>query len=256
MIEWAEFGKEILARLDIKLSREERNILVAQVRTAELIGQSLSRSKQETVDQAAKVGAAPKRDLRQETLDLLAGNTFREPTVEEKEKFGTMGYDIFLPTKAKTLHAVVEENQDYFWSDELDYVNTRPNLRDYVPPTLTVALRSKDLFLSNSFGKSQTIQLERHEAESQDLQKVLPDARNIMLPASVDAQLDLAYFKETGQVLFRDRFVRALDETSDVSVAHVGRARPASRLDVPGWRRGRGGGGVGALSAAVMINRQ
>lgn len=91
--------------------------------------------------------------------------------------------------------------------------------------------------------------------ESQAVQGLSPDARAIMLPTSTDAQLDLAYLKETGQVLFEDRFARALDETSDVRVADVGRSLPDDRLGVSGWDWGLGHVGVGALSAVVFVQK-
>lgn len=103
---------------------------------------------------SAKESQAPKVDLRLQTLEFLSTNTFREPTAQEKKILAPRGYDIFLSAEAKTLYAVVDENKDHFWSGELDYVNARPNLRDYTPPVLTVALRSKELFLKNSFSKS------------------------------------------------------------------------------------------------------
>lgn len=203
----------------------------------------------------AKESQAPKIDLRLQTLEFLAANTFREPTPQEKEILAPRDYDIFLHTEAKTLYAVVDENRDHFWSGELDYINARPNLRDYVPPALTVALRSKELFLKNSFSESQGVQLQMHEVESQALQKQLPDVRNIMLPASTDAQLDRSFLEKTGKVLFRDRFARALDEISEVSVANVGRDDPADRLSVSGWDRDRGSDDVGVLSAVVFIQK-
>ncbi len=243
--ELSQLGDKDLARIisGVKAAFQKRH---PEMKDIALPGQVVS----------SKEAQATKVDLRQETLDLLSGNTFREPTDQEKEILGTKGYDVFLPTEAKSLYTVVAENKGHFWTDELDYVNARPELRDFVPPALIVVLRSQDLFLSNSFSKSQAVQLQMHEVESQALQKELPDVRNIMLPASVGAQLDLAYFKETGRVLFTNRFARALDETSDVHVALVGRNHPDDQLSVSGWNRDRGDDDVGALSAAVMINRQ
>ncbi len=196
----------------------------------------------------------PKVDLRRQTYELLSNHTFREPTAQEKKRLATMGYDIFLSTEAKPLSVVVTENMGHFWSGELDYVNARPNLRDYTPPALTIALRSGKLFLLDSFDRSQSVQLEMLEAESQNVQGQLANARIIMLPASTEAQLDLAYLKETGRVLFRDRFARALDEISGFFVADVGRDGPAYQLSVRDWFADDGHGHIGALSAVVFIN--
>lgn len=194
------------------------------------------------------------RDLRQQTLELLSSNTFREPTTEERKRLGSIGYDIVLSTGDKPLAVVVAENQDHFSRNELvGYVDARPQLKRYTPPALTVALRSEELFLSDSFSKSQAVQLQLHEKENQFLQALIPDARNIMLPASTDAQLDLAYFKKTGRVLFEGRFARALDITSGVRVACVGRDRPGDRLDVYGWQHVYVRDVIGALSAVVFI---
>lgn len=199
---------------------------------------------------------ASKVDLRLQTLDLLAVNTFREPTAEEKRLLAQRGYDIFLPTKAETLYAVVALNPDYFWDSKLHYVNDRPKLRDFVPPALTVALRSQQLFLEGSFSKSQGVQLRMTEAESQAVRQLVPAARAIMLPASTDAQLDLEYFEKTNQVLFTNRFARALDKTSDVRVARVGRYLSDSRLHVYEWSRGYGYVILGALSAVVFLENR
>lgn len=204
----------------------------------------------------AKSEVVPKVDLRLKTLEFLAAHTFRKPTARERKVLAPRGYDIFLCTEAETLAAVVAKHPKYFWDDELDYVNARPNLRDYVPPALIVALRSKELFLGNSFSKSQDVQLQMHEAESKNLQTQLPNAMNIMLPVSVDVQLDLEYFKRTTQILCINRFVRALDKTSDVYVADVGRYHPGHQLGVGGWLRDRGYGLVGALSAVVFFENR
>lgn len=243
--ELSQFGDNDLAKIisGVKTAFQKRH---PEMKDIALPGQVVS----------SKEAQAPKRDLRQETLDLLSGNSFREPTTEEREKLKLKGYDTFLQTEAKSLYTVVAENQDYFWSGELDYVNARLDLRDFVPPALTVALRSKDPFLSNSFSKSQAVQLQMHETESQALQVELPGVRNIMLPASTGSQLDLAYFKETGRVLFTNRFAGALDEISGVFAALGGRLGLSYRLRVGGWYRADGFDYVGALSAVVFLENR
>lgn len=192
------------------------------------------------------------RNLRQETLGLLAENTFRKPTPNEEKTLGAIGYDLFFPTEAKSLGVVVAENRDYF--DKYISVDVRPELRDFIPPVLTVALRSRRLFLARSFRKSQPIQLRIIETANQTMQERLPDARVIILPISTSAQFDLAYFKKTGQVLFKGIDAAGLDELSNGCFCSVGRYHPDRGLFVSAISRGIGYSFVGALSAVVMVN--
>lgn len=194
-------------------------------------------------------------DLRWQTLEFLAANAFRGPTAEEMGALKPRGYDLVLSAAARQLSLVVTENPDHFEDSGVDYINARSQVRNYIPPALTVVLRSGELFLADSFNKSQPVQLQMTETESRAVQELVPDARSIMLPAATVAQLDLNFLRKTGRVLFRDRFVRALDKTSGVRVASVGRSRPDDRLLVGGSDRGIGDGVVGALSAVVFIRR-
>lgn len=203
--------------------------------------------------QKAPKEAIPKIDLRLQTYDLLS--LVRGPSAEEKEALRKRGI-IFLPTHKKSLAQVVSEDPDYFWDAELSYMNLRPHLRDYVPPVpMMVGLNLEQLAIPGSFNKSQKKQLEMIERLSKKLQQEFPDARVIMLPATAYAQADKAYSaKKTGEVLFRDIFVGALDQASEGYVAGVGRDRYDSRLRVDGWSA-EGSGFIGAVPAVVFLRK-
>lgn len=195
----------------------------------------------------------PKIDLRQQTYELLA--LVREPTEEEKEALKERGI-VFLPTETKSLSQVVSEDQDYFWSGELDYVDSKTELRDYIPPVpLQVGLNFENPAIPGSFNRSKSVQLEMIERRSQELQKEFPDARLVMLPSTVYSQADEAYKKKTGKVFFTTFFARALDQTSEVDSADVGRNAPAPRLHVDEWRAGRGNDRIGAVPAVVFLRK-
>lgn len=195
--------------------------------------------------------------LRQRTYELLS--TVREPSAEERESLARKGF-IFLSIEAKTLAQVVSEHPGHFWKDELQYVNglPHPDLRTYTPKAMEVAFNPNQLYVPDSFNKTQAVQLNMTEEYSQtNLEKELPGAKALMLPATVGAQADIAYFKKTGKVLFRDRFARALDQTAGSNAANVGRGHPDFRLIVDGWGAdsGLGRGGVGAPLAVVFIRK-
>ena len=194
-------------------------------------------------------------DLRQRTYEFLS--KVREPSAQERKSLTDRGF-VFLPIEAKTLAQVVTERPDHFWSDELKYIKglSHPDLRTYVPKAMEVAFNPEQLYIPDSFSKTQVKQLEMTEEYSQsNLEKDLPDAKVLMLPATVEAQADIEYFKVTNDPLFRDRFVRALDQTSDSNVAGVGRHLPDCRLHVGAWRAGLGYGNIGAPLAVVFIRK-
>ena len=82
-------------------------------------------------DQKVSQEASLKTDLRQQTYELLA--LVREPTEEEKETLKKRGI-VFLFTEIKSLFQVVSQDSNYFWSGEQEYVDSKTELRDYVPP--------------------------------------------------------------------------------------------------------------------------
>lgn len=230
--------------------------LLNELTFAETHGKFEDRPVENVVQQTAKSEAAPKLDLRQITYDLLT--KIRQPSDEEKEALGNVRY-VFLPIEAKTLAQVVSEDPNYFWNGELDYINglQKPDLREYVPTVMEVAFNPAQLFVPDSFGKSQINQLGMTEQYSQNtLETEFPDARVVILPASALAQADRAYFQKTGKVLFTNRFARALDQTSGVDAAGVGRRAPDYRLSVRDWLAGGGYDDVGAPLAVVFLENR
>src|SRR3990167_8733862 len=166
-------------------------------------------------DQKVSQEASLKTDLRQQTYELLA--LVREPTEEEKKTLKKRGI-VFLFTEIKSLFQVVSQDSNYFWSGEQEYVDSKTELRDYVPPVpLQVGLNFENPAIPGSFNKSKSVQLEMIEEQSQELQKEFPDARLVMLPSTIYAQADKAYKEKTGEVFFKNIFARALDQTSGVS---------------------------------------
>lgn len=203
--------------------------------------------------QTVKAEVAPKKDLRQQTYELLP--QVRGSSVEEKRALEERGI-ILLPVAVKSYTQVVTEDPEHFWDKELEYANTRPELKDYaLPVTVEVGLKPSELALPGSFGKSRKAQLEMIEKYSQKLQLQFPDARAIMLPSTGYAQADKAYKAKTGEVLFRNYFARTLDNLSGVSAAHAGRHDPSRHFRVFGWFAGLGAGDVGAVPAVVFIGK-
>lgn len=196
---------------------------------------------------------APGVDFHQQTYELM--HLVREPSVDEREALEKRKGLVFLPVNAKSLAEFVSENPDHFWSDELEYANSRAELKDYVPPVMEVGLNPTQLALPDSFLKSQAVQLEMIDNYSKYLEVEFPDARAIMLPVTGYAQADKAYLEKTGQVLFRTYFARALDNTSGVDAAFVGRAHPDDQLLVRGWFADRGLDHVGAVPAVVFLRK-
>ena len=179
----------------------------------------------------------------------------REPTEEEKKALEKRGI-VFLPTETKSLSQVVSQDPDYFWSDEQEYVDSKTELREYVPSTpIRVGLNPENPAILGSFNKSKRVQLEMIEEKSQELQKEFPDARLVMLPSTIYAQADKAYKERTGEVFFKNIFARALDQTFEVRSAVVGRSHPDNRLAVGEWDAGDGADDIGAVPAVVSIRK-
>lgn len=192
------------------------------------------------------------QELRQRTYELLA--MAREPSSEERRVLAGKGF-IFLRIEAKTLRQVVSEHSNHFCPKQLDYINALPgsDLCEYTPKAMEVALNPNQLYIPNSFNGTQAMQMEMIKKHSTNLEKELPSARVLMLPAAVQAQADIVYFKKTGKPLFADHFVRSLDQTSGSLVANVGRYRPKEELWVNAQTADDGDGRVGALFAVVLI---
>lgn len=214
-----------------------------------------------------------KPDLHLKALEFFENYTFRPPTEREKDDLRRIGYDIFIRTEARGFPKILVANREYFRSNQLGFLNTRPDLAKSIPSSMVVGLKSEELFLRNSFNKSQVQLLEMHIKESKVVQELVPDGINIMLPVAVIVQLDQEYSEITGKLLLANEYARALDvtaitravyinpkdgtfikETECVYAADVGRNRPEFKLDVGEWPRGGSRTNLGSLSAVVFIN--
>lgn len=194
-------------------------------------------------------------DLRQQTLGFLSANTFRKPTIQEMAVLKPQGYDVVLPTRAETTLLVTAKNLGQFEPGQLDWINRSPRLRDYKPPALTVALRSKELFLADSFEQSQAFQLQMIEIESQAVQELIPDARAVMLPASTTVQLYLSFLERTGRRGWGCT-ARALDKGYRGADIGVGPSMLDSRLlSVGMYQRGCANRWIGVLASVVFIGK-
>jgi len=192
-------------------------------------------------------------DLWGGTYDLLT--KIRKPSDAEKKALEKIIKGIvFLPLASKTLPQAIEEDRAYFWTGNLDYSKSREESIRYLLPQIEVALNPAQLALPDSFYKSLSAQLKMIDKYSKEqIERELPDAKAIMLPAVGYAQADKVYRNKTGEVLFRDLFARALDYTSKARAAFVGRYRPENQLSVRGWVADRGGIRVMAVPAIVFI---
>lgn len=187
------------------------------------------------------------RDLVQETFDLL-GN-LREPTAEEKEILENNGF-VFFTVEAKSLEQVNQDSRQY-----IDYLHPSEKLRAYTSPQeFVVAIKPSELRLAESNNSSQGKQLKMITEYSQNkLEKLVPSAKAVMLPATGYAQADIEFQRtKDGQKLFPDFWARALDATVDSFVAHVGRGHPGYGLRVGGWSRAYGFHRVWAVPAVVF----
>ena len=198
-------------------------------------------------------------DLRERTYELLS--LVREPSKEEREVLEKKMNLVILSLEAKPLSKVVAADPNYFWDGELDYVNGKSELRDFTPPALVVAINPdpKHIALHDSFIQSRPTQLVMIEEYSQRvIEKEFPDAKAIMLPATGYAQADWIYNhrpETKSKILFRNFYARALDNTSGVYAADVGRYRPDYRLHVRGWNVDDGLGNVGGVPAVVFLRK-
>lgn len=193
---------------------------------------------------------ASKVDLRQQTYEILG--LARESSDDEKTLLERMGF-VSLLILAKTVPQIAAEYPEVFWH-RLGYIDGMPQLRDYRPPVMNIALNPQELALPGSFSKGRITQLMMIGVYSRtEIEPIIPGARAIMLPASAYIQADIEYFKKTGQLLFRNCSARALDDTSAEDAAYVGRYRPGDRLYVDGFKAGDGGGGMGAVPAIIFL---
>ena len=137
------------------------------------------------------------------------------------------------------------------------YVNASENMRAIVLQQMEVAVNPKKLKIKNSNSKSTDTQIEMLKKEEAALRLKLPqEVRHLismrMQNASVLAQIDDRYQKQTGKVLFTNWFGRTDDQTVTGIVAGVGRSDPTSGLDILGWVRDFGRGLVFAVPVVVL----
>ena len=196
-------------------------------------------------------------DLRQQTYDLLG--RLRKPSSDEKEALEERDIKFFSVTSISYAQ-VVAENPEYFRDKELENANATPELRDYaLPVAVEVGLRRPEkLHLAGSFGKSRETQLQMAEDYSQELQKQfpnIPNIRAIILPSTGYAQVDKACKAETGEVLIRNFYARALDNSSVPFAACVGRGRPEDRLEVVPFGANDGLSLIAAVPAIVFLRK-
>lgn len=186
-------------------------------------------------------------DLRKKTYDLL--HLVREPSTTERE---AMEGFVFLTVKRIKLLEVVP---NYFGIGQLDYINQRPELRDYEPPVeIHVAVNPHALWVPGSFNKSRAGQLAITDTHSKSkVEPLSSHAKAVMLPATAIFQLDRAYQKEKGEALIRKALVRTLDNTSEVMAAHIGRSKNRGQLHLGEWSASYSRHNLGVLQTVVFV---
>lgn len=207
---------------------------------------------QKNLQSAAQAESAPTIDFRQQTYNLLPHLV--EPTAEEKEALRVQRGLVFLPMALQSYAQVVAEDQKHFMEGELDYANSDPDLRIYVPPVaVEVGFIEAELALPDSFLKRRGAMFQMIEDYSLDLQREFPNFRAIKLPVAAYASADRAYSRmKPGQVLFKNYFASCLDDISG-GAASAGRLGPSSQFGVSFWLAGYPLVFVGAVPAVVKI---
>lgn len=174
-------------------------------------------------------------------IDLLrnadkALELVREPTGDERARLQEMGFVIF-PVGAFTLAEFIKENPDYVNKNALKFINSYPALRDFRPPKMEVAIKPSGFYAPGFQNLDKQLKdVEKYSKE--EIQEVFNDARAIPLPASVLAQLDLAYFKSTssaskkGQRLLKAYFSRTLERIGMGDTPIIGRSNLNYELSV------------------------
>lgn len=160
----------------------------------------------------------PTRDFRARTLELLSET--REPRPKEQKALEKRGW-VFLQTEAKSLAQVIQERSDHF-----GHIDDGLDLGAFTPPSLVVAIKPDWPTIQNSFGRSSSVKLLMIDAYSQPVEAEFPRATVLMLPASTYAQIDIEYFRQTGERFFGGFFACPLDQASDSGGPLVGRLAP------------------------------
>ena len=210
------------------------------------------------VDSLAREGVLPKRFPKAQTREIAGG--LEIPTVTEglyletREALAKKGYTFVVAIKSLSIGQLVSDPiENYRFGD----VSPSENMRDIVPQQMEVAINPGDLRIKGSNFKSTDAQIGMIKDEEAGLKNELSqEVRDLismrMQSASVLAQLDHEYQKETGRVLFTNWFGRTDDQTVPGLVAYVGRNDPAIRLLVHAWPRDLGPGHLFAVSTVVL----
>lgn len=160
----------------------------------------------------------PIRDFRERTFKLLAET--REPRPREQKALKKKGW-VFLSTEAKSLAQVIQEHPDHF-----GHIDDGLDLAAFTPPSLVVAINPDRPTIQNSFGRSPVVKLLMVDAYSQPIEAEFPRATALILPASTYAQIDIEYFRKTGERFFGGFFACPLDQAGDTDGPLVGRLAP------------------------------
>lgn len=185
---------------------------------------------------------------------------FEIPTVSKelyaqtKEALAKEGYTFVVDIEPVSIGQLATGEET---SQRFAYVNPSENMRAIVPPKMEVAINPENLRIKNSESKSTDTQIRMIQREETALKgKLSQEVRDLinmrMQNASVLAQLDGEYEKETGEVLFTNWFGRTDDQTIPGRVANVGRYNPTSRLLVRYWDRDLGYDVVFAVPVVVL----
>lgn len=185
---------------------------------------------------------------------------FEIPTVNEelylktREALAKEGYAFVVDILPVSIGQLATDEET---SQRFEYVNASENMRAIVPPQMEVVINPKNLKIKSSNSKSTDEQIRMLKKEEAALKAKLPQGiRDIvsirMQNASVLAQIDGKYQKETGKVLFTDWYGRTDDQTVPGHVVRVGRADPAGRLVVKRWHRAHGDDNVFAVPVVVL----
>lgn len=140
------------------------------------------------------------------------------------------------------------------------HVDSSETMLSHVPPQMEIAINLNQRRIEGSNSKSADVQMEMIKTWGKTLKRKLPkelrDLVSVIVPhASVLAQIDYDYQKETGEVFFTNWDGRTNDQTDSAisdSVAWVGRAMPSNPLSVISWFKDYKDSGVFAVPIVVL----
>lgn len=178
----------------------------------------------------------------------------KELCAKTREALAEQGYTFVVAIQPLS---VSQLESDTVIFQRFGYINPLGSGRDIVPPQMEIAINPNSLRIKDSNNLTTDQQMVEIEKRKSALKAKLPqEVRDLigmsMLNASVLAQLDEKYQKETGRVLFTDWCARTDDPTVPGFVANVGRVVPTHKLRIDDWYRDRAGGDVFAFDAVVL----